>query len=148
MRILQPEISAAGENSFHAFPCFVVSFQEVTEVPPFKSSHDSLQHTAILVNKLDVTATAFYRCSLYAAVKECCTNREEIFLVYKSLPKIFLAASVPTPRHSASSLVVIHVFCLTVAQVLPHFRWNERKMAGLDEDRCTYTSVAVLLDLK
>ena len=59
MRILQPEISAAGENSFHAFTCFVVSFQELTEIPAFKRSQNSLQHTTILVNKLDITATAF-----------------------------------------------------------------------------------------
>jgi hypothetical protein len=31
MRILQPETSSAGENSFHAFQCFVVSFQERNE---------------------------------------------------------------------------------------------------------------------
>jgi hypothetical protein len=87
------------------------------------------------------------RCSLYAAIKECCINREEIFL-FKSLSRIFLVASVPTPRHSASSLVVIRVSRIAVALVFPNFHWTERKLADLDEDRCTYTSLVVLLDLK
>jgi len=75
------------------------------------------------------------RCSLSSAVEECGTNLEQIFLSYKSLSKICLAAFLPTPRLSSSSLIVIRLSCITMARVFfPHLNCNEQKFAGLNED--------------
>jgi len=51
-------------------------------------------------------------------------NLEEIFLFFKSLPKIYLAAFLPSPRCSASNLVVIRLSCFTIARVFSTFSLN------------------------
>jgi len=61
------------------------------------------------------------RCSLCSPVEECGTNLEQIFLSYKSLSKICLAAFFPTPRRSPSSLFVIRLSCITMARVFSTF---------------------------
>jgi len=74
------------------------------------------------------------QCTLCSAVKERGTNLEQIFLFYKSVARIFLAASLPTPRRSASVVMVICMSCITLGEFSPHIHWTERKLAGLDED--------------
>jgi hypothetical protein len=61
------------------------------------------------------------RCTLCSDVKERSTDLERIFLFYKSVARIFLAASLPTPRQSASGLMVIYLSCITVARVFSTF---------------------------
>jgi hypothetical protein len=53
--------------------------------------------------------------------KEWDTNLEEFFLFFKYLSKICLAAFLPTPRLSASCLVVIHLSCFSIARVFSTF---------------------------
>jgi len=58
---------------------------------------------------------------LFGAIKKCSTNLEWIFLFCQYLSIIFLFASLPTPRPSATSLVDIRLFCITMARGFPTF---------------------------
>jgi len=66
------------------------------KTPTFITGHNSLEHFTSLVSKLNETATTFNP-MLCPTGNESGTNLEEIFLFYKSLSKIFLVASLPTP---------------------------------------------------
>jgi len=108
-------LSSARENSFNTIPCCVVSFhlRIELETPTFITSHNSLQKTrswSTISMKLQQHSIW---CSLCSVLKECGTNLKQIFLFSKSLSKIFLATSLPTPRCALSSLVVICLFSIT-----------------------------------
>jgi hypothetical protein len=66
------------------------------KTPTFITGHSSLQHSTSLVSKLNETASAFNP-MLCPTGNELGTDLEEIIFFYKSLSKIFLVASVPTP---------------------------------------------------
>ena len=86
----------------------------------FINSQNSLWHFTTLVNKLDETSTTFKPMLPPYCRKEWDTNLEEIFFL-KPLSKICLAAFLPTPRRSASSLVVIRLSCLAIARDFSKF---------------------------
>jgi hypothetical protein len=97
------------------------------KTPTFITGRISLQHFTIVVSKLNEIATTFNpMLSLSSTINELGTNLEEIFLFCKFLSKIFLVASLPTPRPSASGLMFICLWC----EFSSHFLWTERKLTG------------------
>jgi hypothetical protein len=100
-----------------------LSFRFLTEftTPTFITRHNSLPNITILVNNAIKPHQHSTRCSLCSAVEKCATNFEQIFLSCKSLSKICLAAFLPTPRRSPSSLIVIRLSCIRMVRVFSTF---------------------------
>jgi hypothetical protein len=91
------------------------------------TSYNFLQQFKIFVNKPDESATFSTRCSHCSAIKEWGKILAESCSFYKFLPRICLAASLPTPRLSARSLMLIRLSYLTFAWGLSihSLNWTE-----------------------
>lgn len=115
--------------------CHFISFHFRIELKTstFITSHNSLQNVIMVVNNLDEIATTFNLMLSLFSPNGVWHNLKQIFPLSKSLSKICLATSLPTPRCAASSLVVICLSAIKRVQVFT-FSWYERKLAVLDED--------------
>jgi hypothetical protein len=76
---------------------------------------------------------------------QCGTNLEQIFVFCKSLFKIYLAASLPIPRRSASSLVVIRLSLITMARTFTAFSLDRAETAR--PGRGSSSSDSLLLEI-
>jgi len=134
---LQPEFLVPGRTRSTPFHALLFRHRIEFKIPTFTTSHNSSQHVTSLVNKFDATASniqphsfsSIQPHSSLSAAKESGTNLDQIFL--KSPFKTCLAACLPTPRRSESSLVVIRIVLHHKwHEFSPHFHWTERKLAA------------------
>ena len=117
---LQPDFLLPGRFRSMAFHASSFRFRIELKTIAFITYHNPLQHVTISVTKLKLRQHST-RCFLCSAVKERGTNLEQILLFCKSVARIFVTSSLPTPRRSASGLMVICLSCITVARVFSRF---------------------------
>lgn len=119
MQFFQPGFILQGRICSVLFQALLLHFGIKLNTPAFITSHSSWQHITIFVNKLmKLQQNSAVSVQLLRSVAQT-SNK---FSISVSLcPKIFLASSLLTPRHSASSLVFTRMSCIMVAWVFSIF---------------------------